>query len=165
MLLSETRLRQIILEELEKAVGIRYKTNKLNFFLDTFRGIKQLRIPAWHLQDVYARRDPNAMAVVAFDGYKPIGIASIETSAYDSVFVDDNDYSVGVIDLYVVPSYRGQGIASQLFRRLEKVSGDWAFIGAGRQTAKMLEKAGYVNTDIELGGSEGFVYENPNHSG
>ena len=158
-------IRRIILEELEHSINpIKYKTNKLNFFLDTFRGIKQLRIPAWHLQDVYARRDPNTMAVVAFDGYKPVGIATIETSDYDSVIVDDNDYSVGVIDLYVDPSYRGQGIASQLFRRLEKVSGNWVFIGAGRQTAKMLEKAGYVNTDIEMGGSEGFVYENPNYT-
>lgn len=158
-------IRRIILEELEHSVNpIKYKTNKLNFFLDTFRGIKQLRIPAWHLQDVYARRDPNTMAVVAFDGYKPVGIASIETSDYDSVIVDDNDYSVGVMDFYVDPSYRGQGIASQLFRRLEKVSGNWAFIGAGRQTAKMLDKAGYVNTDIRLGAAEGFVYENPNYT-
>ena len=139
---------------------IKYKTKELQFFLDTFKGIKQLRVPSWYLQHLYSRGiDENAMAVVAFDQWKPVGIGTISITG-DEV---EGQY-VALANLYVQPEYRGNGIASQIFRKLEKLSSGFKYVEAGRRTAEMFSSRGYEKLEeepMEIAG--GFMFLNKNY--
>jgi GNAT superfamily N-acetyltransferase len=127
----------------EQSSKIKYKTNSLKFFLDSIKGIKQLRVPSWYLQSLYYKRfNEKTMAVVAFDGWTPVGIATLsETSDWV-----DGDYA-GLVNLYIHPTHRGLGIASTMFKKIEKLAVNYEYIVAGRRTGEMFEKRNYQKID------------------
>lgn len=137
---------------------IKYKTNKLSFFLETFKGIKQLRVPSWYLKDVYVMNDKNAIAAVAFDGWNPIGISTLSRSSSDELWGKENK-KYGVVNLYVAPEYRGKGVASTLFNKVEKYFHNYDFIIGGRTTEKILIKKGYESTNEESSEIYGTIFK------
>lgn len=160
-----TEWKSYINEELKNNSGIKYKSNSLKFFLETFRGIKQLRVPSWVLQSIYAHPSDDSKAVVAFDGWKPVGIGVLSFSYDETVYDEDDEenYDVGILNLYVDPAYRGRGIASQLFKGLERLARNEKYVAGGRRTGEMLIKAGYEPTGFGCESMNADIFYNKNY--
>lgn len=155
---------QEIYEQQDAGLNIKYKTNALSHFIETHKGIKQLRVPSWYLQSLYSSKDDvNAMAVVAFDKWKPIGIATLSLT-YDTVANDFNEESVALINLYVDPDYRGKNISTNMFKKIEKLATSYKYIEAGRRTAEMMRKRGYKSIEQEpYEIADGTIFVNKNY--
>ena len=143
----------------EQVGRIDYETGNLIELIKKHGKIKQLRVPSWLLQYVYANPDPLDVACVALENNIPVGIAVIrnEHSYY-------SDETVGILNLFVDSWHRDLKIGSVVFRKVMEHSARWKYIMGSRRTKTMMEKRGFADSGYNCGGYEDCIkFINPNY--